>query len=336
MNGTPSTIVNRMLQYTSDIESFVSGPLKFLKKKQEDEPDIVLNALLFLTISAVLAALLEVHPDSPKPQNLWQLAWESFRAHVFPSLLFAYMQACSVSLLGRVPWRSIFAIYAYSLGVLVVVRSITATIVWDSIGALGPVQDSIDSIISGVFLLVLTVMVLWGRNHSFRLSLFIIPSTVLIGYIVGMFEIAIREPSRKTGFFEPVVLASRLITPVRDQSSEPLSLVFGVNYGTLDRRDVSNDGKYEDIWTLNLTAASNVEVVVSSRQFDSYVRIEGNGGREIDINDDDPRGDTLDSRIDLDLPEGEYRVIVTSYESNGTGEYIVILNSASATVGPAD
>ena len=321
MNGTPSMIVSRMLQYTSDIESFVSGPLTFLKKKQEDEPDIVLNALVFLTISAVLAALLEVHPDSPKPQSLWQLAWESFRALVFPSLLFAYLQAFSVSLLARVPWSSIFVIYAYSLGVLVIVRSITVTIVWDSIGALGLVQDSI---ISGTFLLVLTVMVLWGRSDSFRLSLFIIPSTVLIGYIVGMFEIAIREPDRTTGFFEPVVLASRLITPETDQSPEPLE--FGVNYGTLDRRDVSNDGKYEDTWTLNLPEDDSVEVVVSSRQFDSYVRIEDDNNREIDINDDDPLGNTLDSRVNLDLSAGDYRVIVTSYETNGTGEYIVMFN----------
>ena len=92
MNGTTSTVFSRLKDYAYDVESFVSNPLAFIKKKQEEDGnDVVLNALIFLTISATLSAFLEVHPDSAKPQNLWQHAWESFRSHVFPAVLFAYL-----------------------------------------------------------------------------------------------------------------------------------------------------------------------------------------------------------------------------------------------------
>ena len=76
MNGTNSFIVQYLGQYAQDVESFISGPIAFLKTKQKQAPNtVVVNALVFLTISAALSAFLEVHPDdSAKPQNLWQHA----------------------------------------------------------------------------------------------------------------------------------------------------------------------------------------------------------------------------------------------------------------------
>ena len=323
MAPTQSAIVSRLTQYAHDVESFMSNPSTFLKKKQADDNDIGLNALVFLTISAALSAFLEVHPDSPKPQDWWQLAWESFRAHVFPSVLFAYLQALAVPLFIKVSWRTIFAIYAYALGVLIVLRSITVTIVWDSIGVPGPVQDSI---ICAIFMIALTGMVLWGRNEWLRLSPVLVISTVLFGYIAGMFEMAVKEPGPKIGFFEPVVLASRALTAHPSGTVEELRV--GVNYGALELGDAFASGKYEDTWTFSGTEGNTVEVMVSSRQFDTYARIE-TGGVVIGENDDDPRRElgSLDSRAIAVLPStDQYTIVVTSYESNGTGDYIVTFN----------
>ena len=335
MNGTASIFGTRLDHYARDVESFVSSPLSFLKNKQQADTSIVTNALIFLTISAALSAFLEVLPGSAKPQNLWQHAWESLRAHIFPSLLFAYLQAVAVMLSCKllscsVPWREVFSLYAYSLGALLIVRSITVSIIWNAIGVPDPV---LDSIICFILLLLLTGMVLSGRAEWRMLSIPVIICTVLSGYVVGMFESAVKEPGPKIGFFEPVVFASRLM----GSSPQPQSLGVGVSHGRLRFGDKVNEdtGKYEDTWMLrNVEKGDRVEVVVASRQFDTYVRIEADGGRISDDseNDDDPRSSTTDSRAVVVLPDGDqYSVVVTSYDPYETGHYVVDLQPAAVS-----
>lgn len=319
MSEPSSAIVRRLQQYAQDVESFVSNPSAFLVAKRQDGSTIVLDALIFLTVSATLSAVLEVLPDSAKPQNPWPYAWESFRSHVFPALLFTYLQAFAVSICARTPWRTFFAVYAYSLGALLVLRSIAVTIVWSFTGGPAFLQDSI---ISAVFLSLLVVMVVWRQARRLALCVVVVAFTILNGYVVGMFEIAVKDRGLRIGFFEPVVLVAR----GQQGSQEGMQLMSGVNDGRLERGDREVDQKYEDAWTIDGEPNDRITIEVSSRQFDTYVRLLDPAGRLVGVNDDNPDavGYTTDSRIETVLrDEGEHKVVVTSYEPLGYGDYTV-------------
>ncbi|MBN1476556.1 hypothetical protein JXA47_07380 [Candidatus Sumerlaeota bacterium] len=81
-------------------------------------------------------------------------------------------------------------------------------------------------------------------------------------------------------------------------------------------------GEFMDEWTLQGTAGQSVAIRAVSEAFDTYLIVlyPGEGRAE---NDDCGDG-TLNAEVDLTLPEsGEYRIIVTSYAPEETGEYVL-------------
>ena len=235
---------------------------------------------------------------------------------------------CCRLLSSPIAWREVFSLYAYSLGSLLILRSITVSIVWDAV----PTEPALEAAICIVFLFLLSAMLLSARNDWLMLTVPIIVFTVISGYVVGMFESAIKEPGPKIGFFEPVVVISRSWIA---SDPEQRRLEVGVNHGQLALSDPFNreTGTYEDTWTLSdsVGKGDTVEVMVASRQFDTYVRIEADG-QEICRNDDDPRGSTLDSRAVAVLPAADqYTVIVTSFGRYETGQYLLDFDDDAAT-----
>jgi hypothetical protein len=78
---------------------------------------------------------------------------------------------------------------------------------------------------------------------------------------------------------------------------------------------------------VKLTAGKPVVVEMQSKQFDTYLRLEDANGKTLAENDDiDLAAKNLNSRI-LFMPkdDGVYRVIATSFQQKGRGEYEIIV-----------
>jgi hypothetical protein len=80
-------------------------------------------------------------------------------------------------------------------------------------------------------------------------------------------------------------------------------------------------GKYEDVFRIDGRRGQRIELTLSSDDFDPYLLVTGPGGYAMS-NDDDGRGNTLGSRLVIELPEdGSYRVSATSFSPGAMGAY---------------
>jgi hypothetical protein len=100
--------------------------------------------------------------------------------------------------------------------------------------------------------------------------------------------------------------------------------------GTLAQGDATlPSGEFVDTFPLQGVAGQQVEIRLSSDQFDTYVAITGPGGFEL-FNDDDTENNTRNSRIATALPaNGEYTIHVTSYQPGETGAYQLAIGPAT-------
>lgn len=94
-----------------------------------------------------------------------------------------------------------------------------------------------------------------------------------------------------------------------------------------DRR--LDSGEFTDSYTLRGRRGQQLDLRLSSSDFDPYLAISGPGGLS-EFNDDDPEGDgTLDSRLFVTLPaDGDYRITATSYAAGEAGSYRLAVNPA--------
>jgi hypothetical protein len=87
------------------------------------------------------------------------------------------------------------------------------------------------------------------------------------------------------------------------------------------------DTKTDAVHEVKMTAGKPVVIEMQSKQFNTYLRLEDAKGKTLAENDDiDPAAKNLNSRI-LFLPkaDGIYRVIATSFQRKGRGEYEIIV-----------
>jgi hypothetical protein len=90
-------------------------------------------------------------------------------------------------------------------------------------------------------------------------------------------------------------------------------------------------GEFVDTFPLQGIAGQQVELSLSSQQFDTYVAISGPNGFS-QYNDDDTERGVRDSRLVVTLPEtGEYTVHVTSYAAGEVGAYQLSIGQGQAT-----
>lgn len=90
--------------------------------------------------------------------------------------------------------------------------------------------------------------------------------------------------------------------------------------GTLDTSDeVDPDGRFLDIYTIEVRAGERLTAHLASRDFDTFLRVEGPGGlRE----ENDDAGSMSESEITVSAGEpGVYRIIATSFGAGETGAY---------------
>lgn len=81
-----------------------------------------------------------------------------------------------------------------------------------------------------------------------------------------------------------------------------------------------DEGEYYDLYTFTGTAGQNVQIDLTSSQFDTYLVLVTPSGELIE--DDDGIAGSTNSRISGALPEsGQYVVLATSYAAGRTGNY---------------
>lgn len=89
-------------------------------------------------------------------------------------------------------------------------------------------------------------------------------------------------------------------------------------------------GEFTDTYPLQGVAGQQVEISLSSDQFDTYLALSGPGLQE--YNDDDTANNTRNSRLVATLPaNGQYTIHVTSYAAGEVGAYQLSVAPAQAT-----
>jgi hypothetical protein len=89
-------------------------------------------------------------------------------------------------------------------------------------------------------------------------------------------------------------------------------------------------GEFTDTFPLQGVAGQQVEISLSSDQFDTYLALSGPGVQE--YNDDDTANNTRNSRLVATLPaSGQYTIHVTSYAAGEVGAYQLNIRPSQAT-----
>ena len=95
--------------------------------------------------------------------------------------------------------------------------------------------------------------------------------------------------------------------------------------------------RYARFYTFNLTEKSDVVIIMSSNDFDSYLYLmEGTGkdGDIVDENDDFDSQAGMDSQIDRTLEAGEYTIEATSFDAGVGGDFTLIVEITEAEPQP--
>ncbi len=109
-----------------------------------------------------------------------------------------------------------------------------------------------------------------------------------------------------------------------------------VRVGTLSSGDpAESDGSRYDDYLLEVSESRNVQIDLTSDEFDTYLRLYSLAGGMRELRTDDDGGDGLDSRISHRLPDaGRYLIRATSYSSGGTGTYRLSVEDAGGDRAP--
>jgi len=96
-----------------------------------------------------------------------------------------------------------------------------------------------------------------------------------------------------------------------------------------DAKDVVRKGSHAKVYLVKLAAGKTYTIRLNSPDFkvvDPYLRVEDSDKKPLAANDDDPNEMTLNSRIDFKCEkDGTYRVIATSFGSNQTGDFTLLI-----------
>ena len=92
-------------------------------------------------------------------------------------------------------------------------------------------------------------------------------------------------------------------------------------------------GEFIDTWTLRGRRGQQLDIRLTSTDFDPYLMVRGPGDFSSDNDDDAGVADSRDSRLLVTLPaDGEYRISATSYAAKESGDYrLAVLEGAGVT-----
>ncbi|MBW8305168.1 MAG: PPC domain-containing protein, partial [Brevundimonas sp.] len=92
-------------------------------------------------------------------------------------------------------------------------------------------------------------------------------------------------------------------------------------------------GEFIDTWTLRGRRGQQLDIRLTSTDFDPYLMVRGPGDFSSDNDDDAGVEDSRNSRLLVTLPaDGEYQVSATSYEAKESGDYrLAVLDGAGVS-----
>jgi serine protease Do len=97
----------------------------------------------------------------------------------------------------------------------------------------------------------------------------------------------------------------------------------------LDEGDcVREGGQFRDAWALDVEARRTVRVDLESDDFDAWVSVVDEEGREIASDDDSGTG--FDASLMVTLPAGRYRILASSYGPGAVGAYTLTVAEVAA------
>src|SRR5262249_25611600 len=96
-----------------------------------------------------------------------------------------------------------------------------------------------------------------------------------------------------------------------------------------DEKDTSAQTRssHRKVYKLKLSEGQVVRIDLTSKDFDTFLRLEDGTGKELAFNDDVAHNN-LNSRLNFPVPKtGEYRIIATTFEAGKTGAFNVEVKS---------
>ncbi|MBL8603705.1 MAG: caspase family protein [Myxococcales bacterium] len=92
--------------------------------------------------------------------------------------------------------------------------------------------------------------------------------------------------------------------------------------GVLNEQNRGAEGRFEAYHAVSLRRGQRVDMSLESAAFDTVLRVVPPTGEAMENDDIDTRARNYNSRLDFTAPiDGQYRVVVTSYEPGRTGPY---------------
>jgi hypothetical protein len=161
--------------------------------------------------------------------------------------------------------------------------------------------------------------------------------SALGGALVGQKKYADAEPLLLAGYEGMKQREAKLPPQGKDRLTEAEGRLAELFEATRKKDETKlqgslTDAKTEAVHEVKLTAGKPVVIEMQSKQFNTYLRLEDANGKTLAENDDiDTAGKNLNSRI-LFMPkdDGVYRVIATSFQQKGRGEYQIIVREYEA------
>ena len=99
-----------------------------------------------------------------------------------------------------------------------------------------------------------------------------------------------------------------------------------------DRKDSKMSKSYAKTYTVTLKKDGAYRIDLDSKDFDTFLRLEDASGKEVAFNDDIALPANLNSRLIYVAPkDGEYKIVVTTYEPGKTGAFRLSMMSATET-----
>ena len=98
--------------------------------------------------------------------------------------------------------------------------------------------------------------------------------------------------------------------------------------GSLGPGDQRRDGGYADYWDFDMPASGNVQIDMTSSEFDTYLILTTADGATIARNDDG--GDGRNARLRERLVAGSYRIIAKGFSDGARGSYAIAARAVSA------
>lgn len=189
--------------------------------------------------------------------------------------------------------------------------------------------DSVGLVLTGP-----TNVVLRGSSAQSGLTLLILDQSGLPLAWGEDADVRVTLPAGQYAVFvlilQPPFVGSYSVDVLEEDCADAGALSLGQTVtGALDPSDcLRAGGGYRESWTFALDAETRVRFEQSSAVVDTYVQVEDSAGNVLGWDDDGAGG--TNSRLDITLSAGSYRVVASSFSVGETGDY-----SLSAAVAPS-